>query len=239
MCGRPVSGVQLSQKSILLVLVAGALAFSGCSREKPAKVEALATPTAAVDKTPVPGNKLPAVGRIRITPETPKTLDDLRVEVSADDKDGQAITYQYQWYLNDEKLMGEIGDSFPASKTSHGDRLAVEVTPFDGKEQGKPKRSPEVTVRNTPPELKSQLSAGVSLDGFRFEVTDVDNDPITFQISGNPPNMTLSPEGVLRWKPSPTDKAGEYEVTVVASDGQGGNVTVKFPIRVTAPVNPG
>jgi len=44
----------------------------------------------------------------------------------------------------------------------------------------------------------------------------------------------VDPDGTLQWSPTPTDRAARYDVTLVASDGQGGTVSVQFPLEITA-----
>lgn len=225
-------------KGLRCVILGGLLlGTTACKKEEPAAPVQVSTPT------PVPvkadsANRAPVVTAVILGPEAPKTNDTLEVKAEANDADGDAVTYQYQWYLNGERLLGEIGQSYPESKTNHGDRLAVEVIPFDGKTQGAPQRSAELVIKNSAPELVSTLTAGSALDGFKFDVTDADNDPITFSLEGAPPRMSIGPDGVLHWKPDPSDKAGDYDVKVVASDGQGASVSVRFPIHMTAAVNP-
>lgn len=213
------------------------LSLGACQKEAPPPPPPEATPTAVPVKAGE-SNRPPMVTQLVLTPEIAKTNDSLQISATGSDPDGDSVTFQYQWFYNGERLLGEIGQSFPESKTNHGDRIAVEVTPFDGKVLGTPQRTAEVVIKNTAPTLDNQLTAGSGLDGFKFQVSDADNDPITFRLEGAPPNMSLSADGVLHFKPSPTDKAGEYNVKVVAEDGQGADVSISFPVRMTAPINP-
>ncbi|MFO8050019.1 MAG: PASTA domain-containing protein, partial [Desulfosudaceae bacterium] len=68
--------------------------------------------------------------------------------------------------------------------------------------------------------------------------TDPDNDLISYQLTGNPDGMKIDPAtGLISWIPP---QAGSYEVTVQASDHNGGRDTQAFsiivePIKTTVP----
>lgn len=212
---------------LALVFVTG---LEGCASEPPP-----AAPVEAPVSTPAPaptGNRAPRAISARVQPDNAHTLDDLRVRAEAVDPDGDIVTWQYQWYRNGEKLLGEIGEAFPASKTQHGDKLEVEVIPFDGRVQGAVFKSGSVTIQNSTPRLENEPPPGASLDGFRLSVRDDDDDPITFRLEGQPPGMTIDADGTLRWKNSSAEKPGEYAVSITVADGQGGTVTIKFALNI-------
>ncbi|MFM7199616.1 MAG: Ig-like domain-containing protein [Myxococcota bacterium] len=218
-----------------LSFLAGISLLVSCKAEPtPAPVVAEMTPT----PTAPPKKVLPAqVKSVKITPETPRKGDRLSAEAEGLDPAGRALTFQFQWYRNGERLMGEIANTLNA-ELQHGEVYVVEAIPIANGETGKSRRSRDVQVLNTPPELVSTLKAGMSLDGFRFQARDADGDPIRWTLEGAPPNMTLTPDGVLHWKSSASDQAGSYNVKVMASDGVGGTVTATIPIQTTAPVIP-
>lgn len=220
---------------LAISFLAGFGLLVGCKAEPtpPPIVEEL-TPT----PTAPPKKVLPAqVTALKISPETPRRGDRLSAQAEGQDPAGRALTWQFQWYRNGERLMGEIGSTLNA-ELLHGEVYVVEAIPLANGEPGKSRRSREVQVTNTPPELVSTLKAGISLDGFRFQARDADGDPITWTLEGGPPNMNMTPDGVLHWKSSPQDQAGSYNVKVIASDGVGGSVTATIPIQTTAPVIP-
>ncbi len=219
----------------LLLLTVPTLLGSGCSRSTP-QSPTPANRTEDDDDAPEEdGNSRPIIKKLTISPFNPVTTDDIEARAEVEDPDGDPVTIVYQWYLNDEALLGEITETLSSSLTEAGDRVFVEVKAGDRGGLGKPRRSAPITIRNSPPVLVEKPGAGTSLDGFRFEVEDIDGDPIRFSLSGQPPNMRIDPDGTLHWQPSPDDKEGDYTVTLTADDGHGGRITIRFPVHVNPP----
>ena len=240
---RPSRG-RLHRHTAPAALLGVCLGLMACSKEPPPP-----TPVPAkLDVTPTPapsGNRAPRAISARIVPENARTDQDLKVVAEAVDADSDMVTWQYQWYLNGEKLLGAIGETFPSSKTQHGDKLEVEVIPFDGRVQGTVFKSGPVTIQNTPPVLLNEPPPDASLDGFKLQVQDADDDPITFRLEGQPPSMSLDPDGTLRWPKSSAEQPGEYKLSITASDGHDGFITIKLALTIsqtsrpaTAPASP-
>ncbi len=224
--------------SILLGLALAAI-LGGCGKNRQHATTATSTPVT----TPTPEvtedtstNGAPVVKGITLSPLHPTVRDTIRAEVKTFDPDGDDVTVRFRWLVNGRKVLGEISETLPPGKATHGDKVQVEATPFDARNnEGEPFLSKTITVRNSPPELVEQLRPGQSVNGYRFKVTDPDGDPITFQLENAPPSMRIDPDGTIRWSPDSGDKPGLYKVKMVASDGQGGSVTVTFPVQVTPP----
>ncbi|MDA0180308.1 DUF4082 domain-containing protein [Solirubrobacter phytolaccae] len=81
-------------------------------------------------------NSAPIAGTIRVKPTSPAT-NDVLTAAAADfgDADGDAISYQYQWYRNGVAVQGGTGRSLDLSQPGNGDlgdALTVDVTALDG-----------------------------------------------------------------------------------------------------------
>ena len=110
----------------------------------------------------------------------------VRVVVDAQDPDGQVVKLRYQWFANKRPLQGETDATLEPDSLNRGDRVSVEVTPWDLKSAGDPYRTDEVEVVNTapkvteirfepfPPRVGDRLMAHVKAE-------DVDRDDITYR----------------------------------------------------------
>jgi hypothetical protein len=140
----------------------------------------------AFDATAGPGgNHPPVIRSAKIFPVEVNLEDTLRVEIQAEDMDGDRITYQYQWVVNGFSVPGTTGAQFAAHKLRRGDRIIVELTPNDGKVNGAVFKADPVTVGNTAPEIEAiylepvPLHRGDPLKA-RIVARDPDDDPIQF-----------------------------------------------------------
>lgn len=129
-------------------------------------------------------NHPPIIKSAKIIPN-PIILDQQSmVEVEAEDPDGDLlITFRHQWIVNGSPLIGETAPSLAPSMLKRGDRVAVEITAFDGRENGKPYQTQPILVGNTPPVVASVLLEPPQLvpgDRVRahVEASDADKDNI-------------------------------------------------------------
>ena len=81
-------------------------------------------------------NSAPAQGTVTVKPAAPATNDIVSASVADfTDADGDAVTYQYQWYRNGATIAGATGRSLDLSQPGNGDlgdQIEVEVTALDG-----------------------------------------------------------------------------------------------------------
>ncbi len=127
-------------------------------------------------------NHLPVIRSIRINPSPLVLNRPITAQVEGSDADGDLITYRQQWKVNDSGVTYGLLDS---KTLKRGDRLSVEVVPYDGRAQGVAVRA-EAVMGNTPPEVTkllfdpSEIRVG---DYIRTQVTgsDADNDPIEYR----------------------------------------------------------
>jgi hypothetical protein len=98
-------------------------------------------------------NEPPMIQSVFLLPANPTIQSEITARILASDKDGDPITFQVQWFVNDF-MIGE-GMSLSSSEIKKGNRIYAEVTPFDGKAYGAAVRSGEVTVGGLPPKIVS------------------------------------------------------------------------------------
>jgi hypothetical protein len=169
-----------SQKILLLV----AVLISACSSEVLQSGE---------DGKLIPGqnpglsshNLPPVIQSARITPNPLALNQPISVKVDAVDPDGDLITYRHQWRINGQSIASQSHGTLSSSAIKRGDRLSVDVTPFDGTVEGLPIRV-ESTVGNALPEITqlilepAEVRMGTSV---KAEVigTDADQDPIEYR----------------------------------------------------------
>gem|GEM_PF-2846072 len=70
---------------------------------------------------------------------------------------------------------------------------------------------------------------------FRLLAVDSSGDGLTFDLAGEPAGMTITDDGTITWFPD-ADQTGTYQITVLVSDGRGGQVSQTFNLEVTLPV---
>jgi len=127
-------------KTIIFIFL-GVLLLTECGEKKGEK------------KTKVAGNNPPVINELAILPLNPTVKSEISLRIISSDKDNDPITYQVHWFVNRTKI-GE-GMSFRYEGIKKGDKIYAEVTPYDGKAWGKPKRSEEIVIANTRPRILS------------------------------------------------------------------------------------
>jgi hypothetical protein len=131
------------------------------------------------------GNIPPIIEEAIITPESPKTNEDLIAEVEyfdTDSKNYDLFQFEYMWYRND-KLVSDVNDwkVIPAGFTSKDEAWYFAVRIYDGVDWSEWYTSSTVTIQNTAPELMDvQLWPDQPVRDKELEITyeyfDLDND---------------------------------------------------------------
>ncbi len=106
-------------------------------------------------------NSPPVVTEVTLLPLHPTVQTELKARILSSDKEGDPVTYQIKWFVNGEEI-GE-GMSFSYDEAEKGDKIFAEVTPYDGKDYGKPVRTGEITIGGLPPKILSLQIAPESL----------------------------------------------------------------------------
>jgi len=79
------------------------------------------------------------------------------VQALAEDPERDSIIYSYQWYVDDAPIAGQTNPTFPSELLRRGQIISAEITPFDGKQKGKPIRTPAGQVGNTAPHITAVI----------------------------------------------------------------------------------
>lgn len=181
------------------------------------------------------GNAPPRVTRV-ILPQ-PKVYRgvDLTTQVLGDDPDGDAVSYRYAWSVNGENLFWEDGPQLSGDKFRRGDRVVLQVTPFDGKVSGKPFKGVDLVIENAPPKFNSSPSQQFQGMSYHYaaHAVDPDGDRIIYGLETAPPGMAIDPDGgVINWTVDPKG-AGDYKVRIVAEDGRGAADIQEFTLGLS------
>ncbi len=129
------------------------------------------------------GNSPPSLTSVAVSPGAATVQTTLAATPSGwSDVDGDSASYLYLWYANGEAT-SETGSSFSCSSVARGDVVHVEVTPWDGTDEGTPVESDGVTIDNSEPSISSvTISPSVAYTDSTLTATpsgwfDADDDP--------------------------------------------------------------
>ena len=189
----------------------------------------------------VRSNAPPQIRSVRFVPGTSRPGDTLRVEVTGSDPDGDEVTFEFAWEKNG--VPAGIGSRIEGA-LKRGDKIAVAITPFDGKIQGE-SLTLQREVRNVPPLIHGVGNPLLAGDRYtcRILAEDPDGDPLTYALKDAPPGMSIeAATGAIRWE-IPPEIRGRVPAAVAVSDGNGGEATyymvVTIQEEIPAPEQPG
>jgi hypothetical protein len=104
---------------------------------------------AAPESTRDSSNRPPVIQRIDIVPESPRAGDTVKLETTASDPDGDVISLDVDWTLDDETRASGV-QTLEVPADSKGKSLAVDVVARDGR-GGIARDRISVTIENTAP----------------------------------------------------------------------------------------
>lgn len=177
-------------------------------------------------QAPVPATKpvpSPQVVSARIDPENPKAGDALKAVAEVKAAEGGAVALRYKWYVNDQPLYTETGDTLGPQFIRKRYKVAVEVTPSDTKATGRPLLSTPVVIGNTPPEVVSvKLTPEIVYPGDKIttevEGRDADGDSLTYTYEWRR-NGNLLTDATTEVLDTQLKRRDIITVTVMPSDG--------------------
>jgi len=172
----------------------------------------------------------PVLRSVRFIHADAKAGTGLAVEAEGTDADGDPVQFEIAWQKNGEPAGS--GNRL-ATPLKRGDKVAVTVTPFDGKERGK-SATLFRDILNTAPAIEGQEQFQVTDNAVTFHVraSDADGDPLTYSLKDAPAGMSIDRgTGWVRWMTSP-GTPGKVPFTVVVSDGAGGESTARFTVTI-------
>jgi hypothetical protein len=151
-----------------------------------------------------------------------------RAVAQAKDMDGNEVSFRYQWKINGEKIIGAVMEVLDwQGNFKKGDKIGVEVIPFDEKNEEGRKEEGEFTIPNSPPKIISEPEAKIEKGKFSYAVKaeDPDGDPVEFTLKDAPKGMSIDPKtGLITWDLDDKD-TGEYKFEIMASDTEGAKST--------------
>lgn len=177
-------------------------------------------------------NSPPKVTGVTFVPAVFHRGIDLVAEVQAIDQDGDDIRHRLAWVVNGEVRVWEDGPVLAGDRFNRGDRLALQVIPFDGEEEGEVFRTKEIVVPNAPPHFISTPAARFEGEKFLYatEADDPDGAPLLFAIEQAPPGLTIDPQtGRVIWNRC---VPGEYLIRIVARDEQSSRAEQEFRLTI-------
>jgi len=168
-------------------------------------------------------NSPPIITSATLLPENPNHESDLSLVVQCEDPEGNSITYEYQWMINDREISGSDGSLLKNGNFKKGDSIRVKITPSDGTTRGKPFLSPLVQIINSPPVIEKfwieprvaraqdQLKAVV-------ESSDKDKDFVYYTYQWEKNGTILTEEKAELLESGQFKKGDSLSVVVVADD---------------------
>jgi hypothetical protein len=191
--------------------------------------DASAPPPGEKQEADKPLNNRPVILKTKLRLESANNKDVFKVIAEGYDKDGDAVTFKYEWTKNNEPAGS--GDNLNGFK--RGDKISVKITPFDGKDYGAP-RILTTEIKNSTPKIIEHKEVKLEGDLLTYQVkaSDPDGDELSYSLVSGPKGMTIdSFTGLIKWPVKQKD-SGKYEVKVKASDNHGGETDYDFTITL-------
>jgi len=196
-----------------LCLLYGAACSGGAGDEPYAKRQSVA-------------NQPPVVIAANIL-NAPLSLDaPVSVQIQAEDPEREAVTFLYQWYVDDAPITGQTNPTLPSEGLRRDQRVSVEIIPADSVQKGLAYRTPGVLVGNTPPTVSSvvlQLADSGARVESHVEANDPDHDRIDLTYRWLQENTVIKQgeEASLSTKGLNTKVPVVVEITVRDPEGVG------------------
>lgn len=171
----------------------------------------------------------PYIMELWLHPDPPLSYQALRAEPRIDNPAGGYLDVEYQWWVDGEEVMGVTGDTLPADEFGKGSVVEVEVVATDINKREDEHRFRDIRVANSRPVVTSRIGAAGSLDGYQFQAQDPDGDEVTWRLEGAPPGVSIGrTSGIMRIASGQGYGSGSYRISVIASDGEGGEGSLTF-----------
>jgi len=174
-------------------------------------------------------NTPPVIIISELLPAKPKVDSNFTVMIKAKDVDNDVINYRYTWTVNDI-----FASEMPYLNTElkSGDKVAVEVTPYDKDDSGKSVRMTKKVLNSLPVFSESKPVFDGTLYKYQVQAADPDNDVLAFRLEKGPEGMTIDPaSGLITWEVKPKDK-GYHDIEVRVTDNNGGSLIIPFTTRI-------
>ncbi|MCI0666678.1 MAG: PKD domain-containing protein, partial [Methylococcaceae bacterium] len=177
-------------------------------------------------------------------PQTVTVGDTVTLDgMASSDADGDPLTYDWSFTTYPGSTPPALSDATAVQPTfvpqTAGDYI-VQLIVTDDKGLASAPATVVITVNlvipmNHPPAITSvPVASGTVGAAYSYPVaaSDPDNDLLSYSLSQSPANMTIdAASGLIDW---PQPVAGTHDVTVVVSDGRGGNDQQSYTLTITA-----
>ncbi len=170
-------------------------------------------------------NSPPKITHVNILPEKPSKENKLNLSIQSQDPDSDPVVYYCQWLRNNEEIIGSDKETLECDDFKKGDLIQVQVTPFDGKANGKSFLSSPVKIANSPPavqEVRIEPKVPYANDNLKVFVngSDADGDSITCNYQWEKKGIILSEEKKDILERGQFKKGDWIAVTVFPDDGE-------------------
>ncbi len=100
------------------------------------------------------------------------------VQIQSEDPEREAVSFHYQWYVDNVPIGGQTNATLPPEFFRHGQTVFVEIVPTDGTNKGQPYRTASVVVGNASPRVTAvSLTPQTARAGDRLEAQVEASDP--------------------------------------------------------------
>lgn len=135
-------------------------------------------PNTVTSSAPAKGNLPPAITSARIMNDPIPLAGPVEVQVDAQDPEREAVSFAYQWYVDNAPISRQTNATLPAELLRRGQTVFVEIIPSDGANKGQPYRTKSVVVGNTAPKVTTvSLSPQMARAGDKLEAQVEAHDP--------------------------------------------------------------
>lgn len=174
-------------------------------------------------------NTPPSIIVSELLPAQPRVDSTFTVSLKAKDVDNDMINYKYKWSVNDAFVSEQ---PYLNTELRSGDKVAIEITPYDKEDSGKTVRITRKVLNSLPVFSESKPVFDGTVYSYQMQVTDPDNDALSFKLRKGPDGMNIDPaSGLITWNVKPEDK-GYHEIEVQVTDGNGGTLIIPFSTTI-------
>jgi hypothetical protein len=186
-------------------------------------------------------NRAPVIHEVRLSPSEPAAGERVSALVRASEPDGEAIQLRFAWRI-DGRPLPESGAEIRLGEVGRGERVEVEVTASDGRDESEPVWV-SGTVRNRRPVVTgiglrplSEVSRGEPVVA-TVAARDPDGDPLEFRYEWSVNDRPLPEEGNTLGTDR-LQRGDAIRLRVVASDGTDESVSIPSGVVHVANAHP-
>jgi hypothetical protein len=180
-------------------------------------------------------NSPPKVVELPFTPADFYQGIDITVTPRVVDPDDDPVSFDFKWFVNDDVILGEKEETLSGHRFRRGDRIALQVIPFDGTDYGEPFQSGAVAVPNASPDIVSTPPVNFKSRVYQYHVKaeDVDNDSLTYVLETAPDGMVINNgTGEIVW-PIGAEQSGVHKVKIVVLDETQAKAFQEYTITIS------